>query len=402
MSTSITPTAETTEIPIPPTSRPRAWASVRRILLSRAGVLLIATLALVLYFQFASDGSFISPTNASLLLRQTAVVAVLAAGVAVLIIVGEIDLSIGSAAFLAGLVAAQCQVAGLGTVVSILAAVGAGLIMGIVQAMATVSLAIPAFIVTLAGFLVWRGIGLLWTNAGAVGPVSSDFIALSEGKMPLAIDAALVLVLVLAAALRCFRAFQNAKTSASRTPVRVYAQIVALPLVGAAGLIWVSSGRSGVPYATLWIAVVALTLGTMLTKGKFGRQIFLLGSNREAAIYAGINAKRTVIITFLIMGLIYGIGGVLLTARAGTSTADAGTTLELVAISAAVVGGNSLRGGVGSVWGAVMGAFLLSTIDNGMALLGVSSYAQNVAKGLILVIAVGLDGYFVRRRQGRS
>lgn len=377
-------------------------AAVRRLLVSRVAVLLIATLVLVLYFQFASDGVFLTPTNASLLLRQAAVVAVLAAGVAVLIIVGEIDLSMGSAAFLAGLVAAQCQVAGLDLVTSILAAVGAGVLMGLVQAIATVSFAIPAFIVTLAGFLVFRGIGLLWTNAGAVGPVSPEFIALTEGKMPTAIVAAIVVLLVLTALLQGFRTFRDSKSSLSPVPARVYILKVAVPLAAAGALIWISLGRSGAPYATVWIGVVALALGLMLSKGKFGRQIFLLGSNREAAVYAGINAKRTVIIAFVIMGVIYGIAGVMLTARGGTSTADAGTTLELVAISAAVVGGNSLRGGVGSVVGAVMGAFLLSTIDNGMALLGVSSYAQNVAKGLILVLAVGLDGYFLRRRRSRS
>jgi ABC-type xylose transport system permease subunit len=329
-------------------------------------------------------------------------VAVLAAGVAVLIIVGEIDLSMGSAAFLAGLVAAQCQVAGFGVVISILAAVVAGVLMGIIQAFATVNLAIPAFIVTLAGFLVWRGIGLLWTNAGAVGPVSPQFIGLTEGRMPAAIVAVLVVLLVLAALFRSYRVFGDAKAAASRTPIRVYLAIAVVPLAAAAALIWISLGRSGVPYAVLWIGVVALALGVMLARTKFGRQIFLLGSNREAAVYAGINAKRSVIIAFVIMGVIYGLAGVMLTARTGTSTADAGATLELVAISAAVVGGNSLRGGVGSVAGAVMGAFLLSVIDNGMALLGVSSYAQNVAKGLILVIAVGLDGYFVRRRKDRN
>jgi len=292
-------------------------------LVSRVAVLLVATLVLVLYFQFASDGVFLTPTNASLLLRQAAVVAVLAAGVAVLIIVGEIDLSMGSAAFLAGLVAAQCQVAGLGLVTSILAAVGAGIVMGIAQAIATVSFGIPAFIVTLAGFLVFRGIGLLWTNAGAVGPVSSEFIALTEGKMPAAIVAAVVVLLVLTAFLQCYRTFRDAKTSPNRTPARIYIQKVAVPLVAAAALIWISLGRSGAPYATIWIGVVALALWVVLNKAKFGRQIFLLGSNREAAVYAGINAKRTVIITFVIMGVIYGIAGVMLTARGGTSTAGA-------------------------------------------------------------------------------
>ena len=104
------------------------------------------------------------------------------------------------------------------------------------------------------------------------------------------------------------------------------------------------------------------------------------------------------LIGFLIMGAIYGIAGTMLTARAGVASPDAGTTLELVAIAAAVIGGSSLRGGIGSIGGAILGAFLLATIDNGMSLLGVSSYAQNVVKAIILVIAVALDGYFRRPR----
>ena len=114
-------------------------------------------------------------------------------------------------------------------------------------------------------------------------------------------------------------------------------------------------------------------------------------------MYAGINVRNTVLLGFVLMGAIAGIAGMMLIARVGTST-DSGINLELTAIAAAVIGGVSLRGGIGSIRGALMGAFLLSTIDNGMSLLGVSSYAQNVVKALILVLAVGLDGYFTRRQ----
>ena len=118
-------------------------------------------------------------------------------------------------------------------------------------------------------------------------------------------------------------------------------------------------------------------------------------------MYAGISVDRIVLIGFAIMGAIYGIAGTMLIARVGTSTADSGINLELTAIAGAVIGGVSLRGGIGSIRGALLGAFLLSTIDNGMSLLGVSSYAENVVKALILVLAVGLDGYFTRRQQVR-
>src|SRR5689334_11252233 len=150
---------------------------------SRAFVLSIATVLLILYFQQQSDGIFVTSTNASLLLRQTAVYALAASGVALLIIMGEIDLSIGSAAYLTGVVAAKCQVAGWDLIPSILAAVGVGLAIGLVQGLIITRFMVPAFIVTLAGFLLWRGLGRLWTNAAAIGPVDPNFSNLTEGRM---------------------------------------------------------------------------------------------------------------------------------------------------------------------------------------------------------------------------
>src|SRR5205085_12620873 len=129
----------------------------------------------------------------------------------------------------------------------------------------------------------------------------------------------------------------------------------------------------------------------------FGRRVFLLGAGREAAVYAGINAKRTVLVGFVLMGAIYGVAGLMTTAHVGVSTPDASTGLELNAIAAAVIGGNSLRGGVGSISGALVGALLLATINNGMALLSVTTYAQNVFDAAILILAVGVDGFFRRR-----
>lgn len=379
---------------------PARGSRLRAVLLSRTAVLVVATLALIAYFEQTSGGSFITATNASLLVRQAAVVSVLAAGVAILIIVGEIDLSMGSAAFLTGLVAAKLQVGGHGVVVTILAALAVGVVIGVVQGLVTVWFAIPAFIVTLAGFLLWRGIGLLWTDAGGVGPVSGEFSALTEGRMHDALAIALVVAVLVMGFWRSYRLVRAARAAGDPLPVSELASSLGVPVLLALAAVWISTGAAGLPNALIWVAVVGVVLGVMLSKAKFGRQVFLLGSNREAAVYAGINARRTVVIAFAIMGVVYGVAGVMLTARAGVSTADAGTNLELVAISAAVIGGNSLRGGVGSVIGAVMGAFLLATIDNGMSLLGVSSYAQNVAKALILVLAVGLDVHFTRR-QGR-
>ncbi|MGV8872824.1 MAG: sugar ABC transporter permease [Rhodococcus sp. (in: high G+C Gram-positive bacteria)] len=381
-------------------SAARRGTRIRNLITSRATVLVVSALALILYFDSASGGLFITTTNASLLLRQTAVIAVIAAGVAVLIIMGEIDLSIGSAVFLTGLVAAQCQVAGWDLISTILAAVAAGVGIGLLQGLVIVRFGVPAFVVTLAGLLLWRGIGLMWTNAVAVGPVSTGLTALTEAEMPMAVGVLLAALTCSAGVVKAVTMLRHNRSTGASSLATALAPAVVSTLA-AAVLLWVTFGKLGLPNALLWIAVVGVVLTVVMTRAKFGRRAFLVGSNREAATYSGISTGRTVLAGFLLMGAIYGIAGVMLTARLSTSTADSGLNLELVAIAAAVIGGNSLRGGVGSIQGAILGAFLLATIDNGMSLLGVSSYAQNVVKGLILVLAVGIDGYLTRRQTGR-
>lgn len=368
---------------------------MRSILKSRATALLALSLALMLYFHIASNGLFLTSTNASLLLRQTAVFAVVASGAAVLIIMAEIDLSAGSSVFLTGLVAAQMQVAGAGLALSILAAVATGLAIGTLQGLIVVKFAVPAFVVTLAGLLLWRGLGLMWTNAGAVGPVDADFSGLTEGRIPTWLALAILALVGLAMAVTAKRHLTNLKRNGESRRTILMKVAAAAPLLLL--LAWISTSKFGLPTAVLWIGAVGAILSFAMTSAKFGRRSFLVGSNREASVYAGISVPRTVLTGFVIMGLVYGVAGIMMTARQSTATADLGLNLELVAIAAAVIGGNSLRGGRGSVWGAVIGAFLLATIDNGMSLLGVSSYAQSVVKGLILIIAVAIDGYFTRR-----
>ncbi|NKJ94741.1 hypothetical protein GFM14_24845 [Rhizobium leguminosarum bv. viciae] len=368
-----------------------------RLMPMRSVVLLVASLLMVLYFQVASDGIFISPNNAALLIRQTAAVVVVAAGVAVLIIMGEIDLSIGSVAFVCGLIAAKCQMAGYDVMTSLVAALAVGAVIGLIQGLIISRLAVPAFVVTLGGLLLWRGVGLTWTNAAAVGPVSSQFTNLTEGRMPLFAAVIFAVLIVLFGVWSAITRHRSAQRSGSAAPEKV---VNALLLSGAvaACLLWIALLGRGLPYAVLWIAGIVVLLDFVLTRAQFGRRAFLVGSNHEAAMYAGINVNNIVLTGFILMGTVCGLAGAMLISRVGTSTPDAGINLELTAIAAAVIGGVSLRGGIGSIRGAMMGAFLLTTIDNGMSLLGMSSYAQSVVKALILVFAVGLDGYFTRRQ----
>jgi D-xylose transport system permease protein len=148
--------------------------------------------------------------------------------------------------------------------------------------------------------------------------------------------------------------------------------------------------------------VIGVILWLLMARSKFGRNAYLIGSNREAAVLSGINLGRELFWAFVLMGALYGVAGVLVTARLGASTPSAGTFMELDAIAGAVIGGTSLRGGVGTTTGAMIGAVLLTTIDNGMSILDVSSFLQLVVKGMVLLLALAFDAYMVKHRTYRA
>jgi D-xylose transport system permease protein len=352
---------------------------------------------LATFFDIYSGGIFLTSRNAALLLRQSVVVSLVAAGTAVIMIMGEIDLSIGSAIYLTGLVAAQAdQNWGLPLVAVILLAIATGVALGFFQGFWIAWVGVPSFIVTLAGQLAFRGIGQTWSNAATISPINADFSDLTEGFVPavpaIALLTALMLLglTILVAGLRGARERGELRRTASFS--RNLIALVALVL----GLGWLAFGF-GLPTATLWVLLIGGLLWFVMTQTSFGRNAYLIGSNRQAAFIAGLSVKRNILAGFIISGVIYGIGGVLTTARLDGSTANTGNYVELDAIAAAVIGGVSLRGGMGAIPGVIGGAILLSMIDNGMNLVATSTFAQAIVKGGILLGAVALDAYASRR-----
>lgn len=385
----------------------QAQKEVSSLLGRRALIFIGIFVVLVILFQLQSNGIFFTPRNLSLLLRQGAILAVVASGVAVLMIMAEIDLSVGSAVFLCGVLAAELATTGeIPLALVVAGTVGLGIALGAMQGAWVVFLGIPSFIATLAGLLAFRGIGLLWTDASTIGPLPEGFIGLSESFIPTNISFAVLGSLVIVAVVIILfqqRSMAKARMIGELEPSptgRVILLTVAriLLVVLPVGLLaWIVGGFQGIPMALVWVAVVVAALSILMGKMTFGRNAYLVGANREAAIYSGINIKRVVFTGFIIMGALYGVAGVLLSARIGASTPGAGQFLELDAIAAAVIGGVSLRGGVGTVVGAVMGAFLLTLINNGMSILNVSSFTQLIIKAAILVAALALDAYILRR-----
>jgi D-xylose transport system permease protein len=362
--------------------------------------MLIVFVLLCLFFHIASDGIFFQSRNLSLLLRQASIVAVVAAGVSILMVMGEIDLSIGSAVFLCSVIAATLQYNyGLDPWLTIIVTILAGVAMGGTQGALVVGLGVPSFIVTLAGLLAFRGIGFYATDAATIGPVSDAFSAVSEGFIPpLATYVILAVLFVLAGAYLVRR--ECGRTAEGEVFDRTKMAIWLLALALALGLLaWIFGGFLGIPNALVWMALCGICLWILMTRSKFGRNAYLIGSNREAAALAGIRLYRQILAGFLIMGALYGIAGVLITARLGAATPSTGTYMELDAIAGAVIGGTSLRGGVGTVVGAIVGSILLATIDNGMSIMNVSSFVQLIVKGIVLVLALAIDAYMIRHRR---
>lgn len=352
-------------------------------------------------FDFLTDGLFLSARNLSLLLRQAATLMVVASGMVVLIVSGELDMSVGSAVFLVSVLCAKLQYFYQWSTLAIIPmALAAGLLLGLWQGMWVTRTAVPSFIVTLAGFLIFRGIGYVWTNAYTINPMEDSFVALSEGFVsPLTSVVLVVLAFTLFAA-AVFRKRANMKKyGLEPAPMAHTAAILVLGAAGFGIFAWVVGTYQGIPNALLFAALALTALTFIAQKTVLGRNLYAIGGNREAARLAGIDVKKNLLLAFCLMGLLYGLAGILITARLNGSTPETGMNLELDAIAAAIIGGASFAGGIGTVPGAFIGALLLAAIDNGMSLLNVSSFLQMVVKGFVLLLAVTFD--MASRRKGR-
>jgi D-xylose transport system permease protein len=349
--------------------------------------LLVILVAVAIVFHVLSDGLFISERNVPLLLRQAAVTAIVAAGVALVIVAREIDLSIGSSVGLCGILAAwmmKRQGVPVGTAIAL--TVVAGMAMGLLQGVIVAYLRVPSFIVTLGGLLVFQGIGLLITEGTTIAGLPEGFASIGQGEVSygatVSVAAVALAVTVVLAALGVRRTGRLSLSGASRVIGAAATLIAAVVLV---------DPERGLPIPVVIAAGVGVVLAGIARLTRFGRSIFAVGGNPAAAELAGIRVKRVTVAVFMLMGILYAVAAVVLVSRLDGAPPDGASPLELDAIAAAVIGGTSLAGGVGSVSGAVVGALLLASVSNGLDLLGVQSYWQFVATGGILVAAVFSD-----------
>ncbi len=366
----------------------------------RAYTMVFALIAIWIYFHYSTSQIFLDPRNFSNLMRQTAVTGVLAVGMLMVIITGQIDLSVGSVVGLAGGIAAIAQGwLGWGLMPSLAGGIAVGIAIGAFQGGLTAYLNIPAFIVTLGGLLAWRGV-ILGLSRGETIPlrlqsfksIGQDYVGPTVGWVIAAIAVAAIVWLMLSRN-RTRGRHGLAVPGPGTTLLRILGpSIVIVGFIYMMNSYEISPGRyAGIPIPVIIFLAIALA-GAFLTQNTtFGRYLYAIGGNPDAARLSGIDIRRHLLAVFCIMGGLTGVAAIIYTARVGSASPDAGQLLELDAIAACVIGGTSLMGGRGTVFGAILGALIMASLDNGMSLKNVEPYMQNIIKGAILVAAVGLD-----------
>lgn len=389
-----------------------------------------------LVFDILSGGLFLTPRNLWNLSVQSASIAVMATGMVLVIVTRNIDLSVGSILGICGMIMGVIQaqylpgLLGFGHpaiwILAALAGLVVGVLIGALHGYVIAYLGVPAFIVTLGGLLVWRGAAWWVTSGQTVAPMDATFRLMGGGPGG-AIGATWSWLIGLAACVAVVLMLANARVQRKRFkfPLRpIWAEgflgAVACALI--LGAVWVANSYpwpvgivrryyqaqglempEGV-FIAHGIAVpvlIALGAGILMTfvatRTRFGRYVFAIGGNPEAASLAGINTRWVTMKIFMIMGGLAAIGAMISTARLNAATNAQGTLDELLVIAAAVIGGTSLSGGVGTIAGAMLGAVLMQSLASGMILLGVDTPLQNIVVGLALVIAVWLDTVYRRR-----
>jgi len=355
--------------------------------------LLLAVAAIWVFFSALTHGAFVTPRNVSNLLRQMSITGMLACGMVFVIIAGEIDLSVGSLLGLLGGVAAILDVnRGWPIGVTVPVVLVLGVLVGLFNGWWSTYRRVPSFIVGLGGMLAYRGILLGITGGSTIAPVSDRFVFIGQGYLPrLAGD---VLAVILFALLALLTVRQRANRRRYQLPVvPMWQDGVKIVGAGAIVLLFVVmlDSYGGIPVPVLLLLALLGIFTWIATQTVFGRRVYAVGSNLEATRLSGVNTNRVKLAIFALMGLMCAFGGIVNTARLAAGSPSAGSMGELDAIAACFIGGTSMRGGSGTVYGALIGALVMASLDNGMSMLDVDAYWQMIVKGGILVLAVWID-----------
>ncbi len=380
------------------------WARARaRLAHGDVGPLAVVVgLALIWIFFQSQNANFLTGRNLSNLILQIGVVGTLGIGVVLILLLGEIDLSIaavaGVCASVLGVTLARGQWTAA-TAIGLTLLVGAAI--GAVQGSWTVFVGVPSFIVTLAGLLAWQGVQLILLGDVGELPIQDDTIkGIASTYLSPAAGWALAAILIAAYALTLWVGWSSRRRAGLETPA-VRSLIARLVVVAGVSVITAAVLNSyfGVPYVLVILLALTVALTIVTSRTAFGRHIYAIGGNAEAARRAGINVVAVRIAVFTIASTLAALGGIIAASREfAVSTGTGGGTLLLDAIAAAVIGGTSLFGGRGQIYNALLGALVIGSVENGLDLLGQPASTQNIATGVILLLAVSIDAVSRRRR----
>ncbi|MFC4768577.1 sugar ABC transporter permease [Effusibacillus consociatus] len=358
----------------------------------RAYAMVAALLAIWIFFGVLND-TFLSARNMSNLFTQMAVTSILAIGMVLIIVAGHIDLSVGSVVGLTGGVAAILSTwMGEPTSVVIAGTLAAGFVIGLVQGSLIAYGNIPAFIVTLGGMLAFRGVLMSITKSTTISVSDPAFLMIGSAYFAPGFGLILGGAAILAIVYSIWRK-RTARMKYGFDVSPLYRDVLKMVLYSSLVLAFVfaMNAYKGIPFPIAFVIIAAILFSFVANRTKFGRHVYAIGGNLEAARLSGINIKIRVLILFVLMGLLSAVAALILTSRLGSATISAGQNYELDAIAAAVIGGTSLMGGAGTIVGALIGALVMSSLDNGMSLIGLETFWQYIVKGTILVLAVWFD-----------
>lgn len=355
--------------------------------------LLLALAVIWIFFHIATDGAFISSRNMSNLLRQTSITGMLACGMVFVIIAGEIDLSVGSLLGLLGGIAAVLTVnLQWGSWPAVGVVLVMGLAAGLLNGFIVTRLRVPSFIVGLGGMLAFRGVLQGITHGATIAPVPADMVYLAQGYVnPTLSNWLAAIIFVALVVMTVMRRRRRAALSIPQSAA--WRDVVKVIAIGAvmAGFLVALNRYNGVPLPVMILLALLAIFTYIATQTVFGRHIYAVGGNMEASRLSGIDVAGVKMVVFALMGLMCAFAGIINTARLAAGSPSAGTNGELDAIAACFIGGASMRGGAGTVHGALIGALVMASLDNGMSMMDVDNYWQLIVKGSILVIAVWVD-----------
>jgi D-xylose transport system permease protein len=403
---------------------------------------MIMALAIIwIGFQILSGGLFLTPRNLWNLSVQSASIAIMATGMVLIIVSRNIDLSVGSVLGFVGYTMAMVQVQwvpnvlhlGLNQPYTWLIALAVGIVIGALIGLLQGSIiaygGVPAFIVTLGGFLVWRGLIFAYAQGQTLAPMDAIFALLGGGPSGSLGEVGSWIVGILGCVGIIVATFVNRRRRQrygfAVRPVWALVTVLVLGCGAVLGAVWIANNYlwpdalahqyaqshnipeppgglhipTGIAYPVLITAGVALVMTFIATRRRFGRYVFAIGGNPDAAELGGINVRWTITLTYVLMGVLVAVAAAVQTARLNAAVTNLGVQNELDVISAAVIGGSSLSGGVGTIPGALLGAVVMQSLRSGMVMLRVDSPTQDIVVGIVLVAAVWLDGYLRRRRK---